>query len=129
MQFEMGPLVPPTLAYGNGGISRASDRNPTEPPASAGFAGFLPFLSNLGIHLFQGMLPSIPTNGQPLASAKQRLQIALYFLFAKNLLEPIKRIPVAGETVPFLFVVIVVVFNLGCSPKVCSMSEQLCSAF
>lgn len=30
---------------------------------------------------------------------------------------------------PFLFAVTVVVFNLGCSPKVCSMSELLSSAF
>ena len=44
-----------------------------------------------------------------MASTKQRLQIASYFSFAKNLLEPIKQISVAGATVPFVFVGIVVV--------------------
>jgi hypothetical protein len=50
------------------------------------------------------------------------------FLFAKNLLEPIKQISIAGETMPFLFVV-TVIFNLGSHPEVCSMSELLASAF
>lgn len=60
-------------------------------------------------------------------SSQARLLLALPFLFAKNLLEPIKQISVAGETVPFLFVLIVV-FNLGSYPEVCSPGEPLASA-
>lgn len=63
-----------------------------------------------------------------MAAAKPRLQLALPFSFAKNLLEPVKRLSMAGATVPFLFVV-TVVFNLGSRPEVCSMSEPLASAF
>lgn len=62
-----------------------------------------------------------------MAIAKQRLQLALPFLLAKNLLEPIKQISRAREAVPFLFVVIVV-FNLGSCPEVCGMGELLASA-
>lgn len=67
-------------------------------------------------------------DGHPLAVAKQRLQLALPFLLARNLLEPIKQISTAREAVPLLFVVIVV-FNLGSHPEVCGMGEPLASAF
>lgn len=76
---------------------------------------------------FRGKLSLVPINGYPLAVAKQRLPLALPFLLAKNLLEPIKQISTAREAVPFLFVVIVV-FNLGSHPEVCGMGEPLASA-
>lgn len=119
------------LPYENWGISRARDGNPTDPPP-------------LVAHGLSPNASESPSNSQypwlsrktvfnlhkrvPFDLCQTKAAIASYFLFAKNLLEPIKQISIAGETVPFLFVIIVV-FNLGCSPKVCSMSELLSSAF
>lgn len=126
-QLQVLPPVPLPLLKDTEGLAEPG----RETPPSRGIRGSLCPLSPLFFP--KPRHPSLsrktvfhPANGSPLASAKQRLQIAFHFLSAKNLLESIKQISVAGEPVPFLFV-IVVVFNPGCRPKVCSMSELSCS--
>ena len=127
-QFEALPLVAPP-ALNRGGL--------TEPETEANRSCQQQWLLSFALHqaesfqvfipLFRGKLSLVPVNGYPLAVAKQGLQLALPFLFAKNLLEPIKQISTAREAVPFLFVIIVV-FNLGSHPEVCGMGEPLASA-